>query len=235
MRICERLAIAGYAVVLHCSPASRGEAEAAAARIVAKGGKIAVVAADLLDPQPLEHLIEQAEASFGRLSLLVNNAALFEEDEADSFDLVRWERNFSVNLRAPAVLSRDFVRRMPEGAEGVIINIIDQRVLRPTPQFFSYALSKAALWSATRTMAQAFAPRGVRVNAVGPGPVLPNDSQGEAGFAREIEGLPLGRPVGLDDVAEAVLYLAAARNVTGQMIAVDGGQHLAWRTPDVVL
>ncbi len=145
------------------------------------------------------------------------------------------KKHFSVNLKAPLILSRDFAKQCPVGSEGAIINIIDQRVLRPTPQFFTYSLSKSALFAATRTMAQAFAPQGIRVNAVGPGPVSPNFNQGEAGFAREVKGVPLARAIARDDVADAVLYLASARNVTGQMIAVDAGQHLAWQTPDVVL
>lgn len=236
LRICERLARAGYAVVLHCSPASSAGAKAEAARITQQGGRICVLSLDLADAGALERLIAEAGAMFGPLTLLINNAAIFKEDDAAAFDLDQWERHFAVNLRAPLVLSRDFVRQAPADAQdAAIINIIDQRVLRPTPQFFSYTLSKAALWTATLTMAQAFAPRGIRVNAVGPGPVLPNDNQGEAGFVREVEGLPLARAVELDDIAEAVLYLSRARNVTGQMIAVDAGQHLAWRTPDVVL
>lgn len=234
LRIAERLALAGYSVVLHCSEASRANAETAAATMTSQGCKVSVLALDLSEPAVLSRLAAEAGAIFGPLTLLVNNAAIFEADDADSFDLERWERHFSVNLRAPAVLSRDFARQLPAGAEGAIINIIDQRVLRPTPQFFTYSLSKAALWAATRTMAQAFAPQGIRVNAVGPGPVSPNFNQGEDGFAQEVAGLPLGRAIALDDVADAVLYLATARNVTGQMIAVDAGQHLAWRTPDVV-
>ena len=118
--------------------------------------------------------------------------------------------------------------------DAAIINIIDQRVLRPTPQFFSYTLSKSALWTATRTMAQAYAERGVRVNAIGPGPVLPNAKDGDKGFSKEVEGVPLHRAVDPAEIAAAVLYLAEARAVTGQMIAVDAGQHLGWRTPDVV-
>ncbi|WP_026608350.1 SDR family oxidoreductase [Methylocapsa acidiphila] len=235
LRICERLASARYAVVLHCRPSSRAEAEAAAARMIADGGRVSVLARDLGDVCALERMIDEASTVFGPLSLLVNNAAIFEDDAAADFDLERWERHFAINLRAPAVLARDFARRLPAEAEGAIVNVIDQRVWRPTPQFFSYTLSKTALWTATRTMAQAFAARRIRVNAVGPGPVLPNDEQGEGGFLREVEGLPLHRAIPLDDVADAVLYLAQARNVTGQMIAVDAGQHLAWQTPDVVL
>jgi NAD(P)-dependent dehydrogenase (short-subunit alcohol dehydrogenase family) len=232
--ISERLAREGYRVVLHCSEASRGPAEIAAAGIIAAGGKAATFACDLAAPRELDRLVGEAGTIFGPFSLLVNNAAVFEADEAAAFDLDRFDRHFAVNLRAPAVLCRDFARDLPAGTEGAIVNIIDQRVWRPTPQYFSYTLSKAALWTATRTMAQAFASSRIRVNAVGPGPVLPNLDQGEPGFAHEVEGLPLHRPVMLDDIGDAVLYLARARNVTGQMIAVDAGQHLAWETPDIV-
>lgn len=234
LRIAERLALAGYPVVLHCSETSRAQAETAAAAMRLQGCKVSVLALDLSDPAALTRLTREASALFGPLTLLVNNAALFEADDAVSFDLEQWDRHFSINLKAPAVLSRDFARQLPAGTEGAIVNIIDQRVFRPTPQFFTYSLSKAALWAATRTMAQAFAPLGIRVNGVGPGPVSPNFNQGEAGFAQEVAGVPLGRAIAPDDIADAVLYLATARNVTGQMIAVDAGQHLAWRTPDVV-
>jgi NAD(P)-dependent dehydrogenase (short-subunit alcohol dehydrogenase family) len=235
LRIAERLASAGYYVVLHCSKTSRAQAETAVASITAQGGKARVLPADLRETAALARLAAEAIAIFGPLTLLVNNAAIFEADDAVTFDLELLEEHFSVNLKAPLILSRDFAKQLPTGTEGTIVNIIDQRVFRQTPQFFTYNLSKSALWTATRTMAQAFAPQGIRVNAVGPGPVFPNENQGEAGFAQEVRGLPLARAVTPDDIADAVLYFARARNVTGQMIAVDAGQHLAWQTPDVVL
>jgi NAD(P)-dependent dehydrogenase (short-subunit alcohol dehydrogenase family) len=235
LRISERLAGAGYAVILHCGPASHDEAERAAAAIRAGGARAAALGADLANAAATEKLIASANALYGPLTLLVNNASVFEDDSPAAFGAAAFDRAIAVNLRAPSVLARDFARQAQAEADASIVNIIDQRVLRPTPHFFSYTLSKSALWTATRTMAQAFAPQGVRVNAVGPGPVLPNAGQGEAGFLREVQNVPLGRAVGLDDIADAVLYLAAARNVTGQMIAVDAGQHLAWRTPDIVL
>jgi NAD(P)-dependent dehydrogenase (short-subunit alcohol dehydrogenase family) len=210
-KIAERLALARYSVVLHCSLASRADAEAAAASIKEQGGKAVVLPSDLREEGALARLAADAAAIFGPLTLLVNNAAIFEADDAASFDLERWEKHFSVNLRAPVVLSRDFAGQLPDGIEGAIVNIIDQRVLRPTPQFFTYNLSKSALWAATRTMAQAFAPKGIRVNAVGPGPVSPNFNQGEAGFAREVRGLPLARAISPGEVAGAVLYLATDR------------------------
>jgi NAD(P)-dependent dehydrogenase (short-subunit alcohol dehydrogenase family) len=230
LRISERLAGAGYAVVLHCGPSSIGEAERAARRLEAGGARAAALSVDLSDAAAAGALIAKASALLGPLTLLVNNAATFEDDSARDFDAEGFDRQIAVNLRAPAILARDFSRQAPEGAS--IVNIIDQRVLRFTPQFFTYTMSKAALWTATQTMAQAFAPLGVRVNAVGPGPVFPNETEGDAGFLREVQGLPLGRAVDPDDIADAVLYLAAARNVTGQMIAVDAGQHLSWNAPD---
>jgi NAD(P)-dependent dehydrogenase (short-subunit alcohol dehydrogenase family) len=234
-RIAERLAGAGYAVVIHCSQGSLADAEAAAAKLSSQDGKACALACDLREAARLSRLTGEAAEIFGPLTLLVNNAGIFEADEAASFELGHFDTHLTVNLKAPLVLSRDFAAQLPTGIEAAIVNLIDQRVFRPTPQFFTYSLSKSALWAATRTMAQAFAPLGIRVNAVGPGPVSPNFTQGEAGFALETHGVPLARAVSPDDVAEAVLYLATARNVTGQMIAVDAGQHLAWQTPDIVL
>ncbi|HTV32980.1 MAG TPA: SDR family oxidoreductase [Methylocella sp.] len=234
-RIAERLASAGHPVILHSSRQSRVEAEHVAEGIRAQGGKVQLLFADFSKSGEVETLIGKAGAGFGPLQLLVNNAAIFEADEALDFDLYGLDRHFAINLKAPLILSRDFARQVPLGHEAAIVNVLDQRVFRLTPQFFTYSLSKAALWAATQTMAQAYAARGIRVNAIGPGPVSPNERQGERGFAREVQGLPLARAVTADEVADAVFYLAKARNVTGQMIAVDAGQHLAWQTPDIVL
>lgn len=227
LRISERLADAGYAVVLHCGLSSREDAERAAARLKTGGARAAALSLDLADPECVGALIAAAGAVFGPLTLLVNNASIFERDLAVDFTAEIFDRHMAVNLRAPSILARDFANQSPPGVDSSIVNIVDQRVLRLTPEYFSYTLSKAALWTATLTLAQAFAPRGVRVNAVAPGPVFPNANEGDAGFSREIQGLPLGRAVNPDDIADAVLYLARARNVTGQMIAVDAGQHLA--------
>ena len=235
LRIATRLAEAGFDLALHASARSKAGAEAEAARLAAAHGVRAVaLTAELADPLACEALVRQAHEMLGPLRLLVNNAAIFEADSVEALDLALWERVFAVNLRAPVMLARDFAAQVEPGRDAAIVNLIDQRVLRPTPQFFSYTLAKSALWTATRTMAQAFAERGVRVNAVGPGPVLPNDTDGDAGFSIEVEGVPLHRAVDPDEIACAVLYLAEARAVTGQMIAVDAGQHLGWRTPDVV-
>ena len=227
-----RLAQEGYAIAIHCRR-SRQDAEDVQGLIERGGGCAAIIQADLADVDAVQGMVGAAGAALGPVTLLVNNASLFEADEVQTLDPGLWERHFAVNLRAPAFLARDFARQLPDGQEGVIVNIIDQRVWKLNPQFFSYTLSKAALLTATRTMAQALAPR-IRVNAVGPGPTLASSRQSERDFARQGEALPLGRHPRPEEIADAVVFLAKGRSVTGQMLAVDGGQHLAWQTPDVV-
>jgi NAD(P)-dependent dehydrogenase (short-subunit alcohol dehydrogenase family) len=139
----------------------------------------------------------------------------------------------ATNLAAPVFLAQAFAAQALDGTDNLIINLTDQRVWKPNPQFFSYTLSKAALWAATRTLAQALAPR-VRVNAIGPGPTLQSTYQDEEAFAREAAATPLARRPSPEDICAAAIYLIDARTVTGQMIAVDGGQHLAWKTPDIL-
>ncbi|MET0530895.1 MAG: SDR family oxidoreductase [Microvirga sp.] len=230
--IIERLAREGYAVAIHCRRSSNA-AEEIAASIRGEGGKAVIVQADLADASAVDRIVDDAvRALGGPLTLLVNNASEFEPDEVETLTTERWDRHFAVNLRAPAFLARDFARQLPPDREGSIVNIIDQRVWKLTPQFFSYTLTKAALFSATQTMAQALAPR-IRVNAIGPGPTLSNERQGDEDFAKQANAVLLRHGGTPEEIAEAVLYLANARSVTGQMIAVDGGQHLAWETPDV--
>eukprot|EP01037_Dinobryon_pediforme_P016689 gene16689-16869_t len=224
------LSQAGYHLALHCHR-SRTEADALASQIHAAGGSAQVFVADLAQTSALPGLVETASKAMGPLTLLVNSASLFEQDEFDGLTQPGWEAHFAVNLQAPVFLGQAFAAQAPAGAS--IINIIDQRVWKLTPQFFSYTLTKAALWTATQTMAQALAPH-IRVNGIGPGPTLANPRQTMADFAVQANAVPLERAVSPDDIAEAVLYLARAKSVTGQMIAVDGGQHLAWQTPDVI-
>jgi NAD(P)-dependent dehydrogenase (short-subunit alcohol dehydrogenase family) len=223
------LSRAGYAVVLHANR-SRAEAEALAAEISDGGGRAAVVLADLADHEAVQKLVPAASA-FGPLTLLVNSASEFEPDEIGDLERGRYERTMAVNLSAPLFLTQAFAAQAPSGADASIVNIVDQRVLKPTPRFLSYTLSKSALHSATTTLAQALAPM-LRVNAVAPGPTLPSPRQSEQDFAAQAAALPLPRGPAPDDIAAAVLYLAQASSVTGVTIAVDGGQHLAWRTGD---
>ena len=223
------LSRAGYAVVLHAHR-SRAEAEKLAGEIVGAGGKARVVLADLADAEALRGLMPAA-AAFGPLTLLVNNASQFDEDEIATLDRGAFERTLAVNLTAPVFLAQAFAAQAPERADASIVNIVDQRVLKPTPRFFSYTLSKSALHAATVTLAQALAPK-LRVNAVAPGPTLPSPRQSPAQFAAQAASVPLGRGPTPEDIAAAVVYLAQARSVTGTVIAVDGGQHIAWRTLD---
>ena len=220
---------AGYAVVLHANN-SREDAERLAIAITGAGGRASVVLADLADHEAVRGLIPAA-AAFGPLTLLVNNAGEFEPDDIETLSHARFQRALAVNLAAPLFLSQAFAAQAPGGTDASIVNILDQRVLKPTPRFFSYTLSKSALHTATITLAQSLAPK-LRVNAVAPGPTLPSPRQTEVQFAAQTESLPLQRGPRPEDVAAAVLYLAQAKSVTGVTLPVDGGQHLSWRTAD---
>ncbi|MBS0534932.1 MAG: SDR family oxidoreductase [Proteobacteria bacterium] len=227
--IAQALSLQGYAVVLHANK-SRDDAEALAAAIVRDGGHAAVVTGELADAAAVARIVPAAAAKFGALTLLVNNASLFDEDDAATMTRATFERTLAVNLTAPLFLAQAFAAQAPRDASSSVVNIVDQRVLRPTPKFFSYALSKTALHDATTTLAQAFAP--LRVNAVAPGPTLPSPRQNAAQFAEQAALMPLGRGPTPNEIAAAVVYLAGAASVSGVTIAVDGGQHLAWKTPD---
>lgn len=227
-----RAQAAGYDVAVHTRHPD-AEAATLAESLANIGGRSAVVGADLTVDAELETLVERAAVAVGPLTLLVNNASLFEDDRIETLTPAGWDAHMGSNLRAPVLLAQAFAAQLPRDRDGLIVNILDQRVLRPTPQFFSYALGKAALWHATQMLAQALAPR-IRVNGVGPGPTLASIHQSPADFAAEIAGLPLARGASPEEIADALAYLIDARAVTGQMIAVDGGQHLAWKTPDIV-
>jgi NAD(P)-dependent dehydrogenase (short-subunit alcohol dehydrogenase family) len=219
---------AGFDVVVHY----RGSADDAAEtvrRIEALGRRAVSASADLATGG----FAALIAASPGPVKLLVNCASVFEDDRIDSLTAGSWDAAMAANLRAPVLLSQAFAAALSAPMHGLIVNIVDQRVLRPTPQFFSYALSKAALWAATRMMAQGLAPR-IRVNAIAPGPTLPSVHQSKQAFEAETGAVILGRGASPDEIGQALTYLIDAPSVTGQMIAVDGGQHLAWRTPDVI-
>ena len=229
--IAEDLAAHGFAVAIHCN-GSKAEAETLASGIIKAGGEAAAFEADLTVMSEVRALLPAVNARLGPVSLLVNNASVFEEDAADALDEATFDRHFALHVKAPSFLAQDFAAQLPDGADGLIVNIIDERVWKLTPRFYSYTLSKAALWTATRTMAQTFAPR-IRVNAIGPGPTLPNSRQTEADFKLQSAGLLLGNGPELGEFGAAIRYLWEAKSVTGQMIALDGGQHLAWETKDL--
>lgn len=222
---------AGYDVAVH-HRASVAEAQETAQAVRALRRRAVLVHADLSDETAVRGLIG-ASAEIGPVTLLVNSASAFEDDRVGGLSRDTWDLHLETNLRAPIVLAEAFSAALPADVAGLIVNIVDQRVLRPNPQFFSYSLAKAGLWWATQTLAQGLAPR-IRVNAIGPGPTLPSPHQAPGEFEAEAAGTLLQRRATPDEVAAALRYLIDATSVTGQMIAVDGGQHLGWKTPDIV-
>lgn len=224
--LAEALATAGFAVALHCN-ASVAEAEDVAAGIRARGGRATVLQADLRNQAETARLLPEAATRLGPVGVLVNNASVFERDEWHDATQDTWDAHLGPNLRAPFVLAQAMARALPPGAEGMVLNMLDQRVWSLTPHFLSYTVSKSALWSLTRQLALALAPR-IRVNAIGPGPALPSTRQTPEQFARQCAATPLGRGTNPDEVAQAMLALLALPSVTGQMLALDGGQHMQW-------
>lgn len=235
------LAGRGWAVAVHYN-ASAAEAEATAADLRALGAAAATVRADLEDWEETAALVGRAGAALGGpLTLLINNASTFENDAIGAITPESWVRGVGSNLRAPVQLVQDFAAQAPDPAtdangepvaRAVAINMIDQRVLKPTPEFMSYLLAKSALRTFTKTAAQALGPK-VRVGAIGPGPTIPAERQSDDHFAMQRRACALGRGSDPDDIATAVQFILDCKAFTGQMLAVDGGQHLAWRTPDV--
>lgn len=219
------LAAHGWRVGIHYRR-SREEAETLAAEIRLGGGEAAALPANLADIGDVQALIPRCAEALGLPTCLVNNASEFFLDTIGSVTPEGWHTHLDINLKAPVFLAQALYASLPGGVEGNVINIIDQRVWRPTPDFFSYTISKAGLWTATQTLAQAMAPR-VRVNAIGPGPVLQSIHQTPGDFAAEKNSTPLQRGPSLAEIAAAVRFILATPSMTGQMIALDGGQHLA--------
>ena len=236
------LAGRGYDVAVHYA-GSKDEAEAVVAEIAAMGRRAVALAADLLIEAEVQGLVARASAALGGpLTVLVNNASIFEHDDFKSATRESWDRHIESNLRAPFVLTQHFAAQVPEPvpdargepvAQGVIVNMVDQRVWKLTPEFASYTIAKAGLWTLTQTAAQGLAPR-VRVNAIGPGPTLQGGRQSAEAFAKQRAATVLQRGANLADITAALGFFLDSGAVTGQMIAVDGGQHLAWQTPDVM-
>jgi NAD(P)-dependent dehydrogenase (short-subunit alcohol dehydrogenase family) len=224
--IARGLAADGWIVAVHYH-GSRAAAEEVVSEIAATGGRAVALRADLAREAEVEALVGEAAAAVGPLGCLVNNAAVFENDLALTATRASWDSHLEVNLRAPFVLMQAFARQLPEDSEGAVVNMLDERVWSLTPYFVSYTVSKAALWALTQTMALALAPR-IRVNAIGPGPALPSPRQSEEQFRRQCEMMPLHRGTTPAEIAMAVRFLLAAPSMTGQMLALDGGQHLGW-------
>jgi len=227
------LAGAGWNVAIHYN-GSAADAEQVAAEARAKGVKAALVQADFAKEEETAAAVPAAAKAIGPLTALINSASLFENDDWRTATRQSWDDHMEANLRAPFLLAQMFGKQLPRETKGNIINIIDQRVLKPTPQFLSYSLSKAGLFWLTKTLAQGMGPH-IRVNAVGPGPTMKNPRQSDHDFNRQRDATILKQGADPADICGAVRYLLSAEAVTGQMIAVDGGQHLIWQTPDVTV
>jgi len=216
----------GWDVAVHFH-GSKDEAEATAAEIRKRGRRAAIIQADLTREREVESILPRVIEELGPLTCLVNNASVFEMDKIDTVTRESWDRHIEAGLRAPLVLSQAFARQLPEGSDGNIVNMLDQRVWKLTPYFLSYTVAKMGLWTLTRTLAQALAPR-IRVNGIGPGPTLPSPRQSQEQLERQWSAMPLGRGTTPEEIAAAVRFILAAPAMTGQMIALDGGQHLQW-------
>ena len=235
------LAQRGHDVAIHFAT-SQDEAEEVARDIRALGRRAVTLKADLLDEAQVETLVPRATDDLGPLTVLVNNASIFEYDRIDTSTRRGWDRHMESNLRAPYVLIQHFARQCPPAdpdaageplAQGLVVNMLDQRVWKPTPEFSTYTIAKMGLWALTRTAAQGLAPH-VRVNAIGPGPTMQGARQSESHFTRQRANTILNRGANPADVTAALGFFLDSPSVTGQRIAVDGGQHLGWKTPDVL-
>jgi NAD(P)-dependent dehydrogenase (short-subunit alcohol dehydrogenase family) len=223
------LADDGWRLALHYHR-SKQAVEALAEEIIGRGGEAVTICADLAQESDVQTVIARSVDQLGPLGVLVNNASMFERDMAMTATRASWDLHMETNLRAPFVLSQGFAAQLPDGQTGAIVNIVDQRVWNLTPDFTSYTVSKAGLWTLTRTLALALAPR-IRVNAIGPGPTLPSRHQTAEQFARQCLSMPLKVGASLAEMAGALKFILASPSMTGQMIALDGGQHLCWAPP----
>jgi NAD(P)-dependent dehydrogenase (short-subunit alcohol dehydrogenase family) len=221
------LAAHGWAVAVHYRR-SKDAAEKLVKDIAGRGGTAAAVGCDLAREADVQNLVRRAIEALGQpLTCLINNASNFEMDKVDTATRESWDRHIETNLRAPLVLSQAFARQLPEGSEGNIINLLDQRVWKLTPYFLSYTVAKSGLWTLTRTLALALAPH-IRVNGIGPGPTLPSERQTVEQFRQQQLAVPLKHGATPEEIAAAVRFILATPSMTGQMIALDGGEHLGW-------
>src|SRR5262245_18580477 len=223
------LAQAGWNVAVHYRNSAE-EAASAVGEIKAMGRRAVAVKADLARESEVAQIVPQATVALGPLACLVNSASTFEMDDIRSMTRTSWDHHIETNLRAPLVLSQAFAAQLPKGQTGTIVNMLDERVWKLTPSFLSYTVAKSGLWTLTRTLALALAPR-IRVNGIGPGPTLPSPRQSEAQFKAQWDSMPLKRGTTPAEICRAVRFILESPALTGQMIALDGGQHLGWAQP----
>jgi NAD(P)-dependent dehydrogenase (short-subunit alcohol dehydrogenase family) len=225
------LAEDGWDVAIHCNR-SAGEAAEVEALVRGMGRRCTVIEADLADEAATLGVVPAATAALGPLGLLVNNASIFELDRLETMTRESWDRHIAINLRSPLVLAQAFAARLPDAAEGLILNMLDQRVENLTPNFLSYSVSKMGLWGATQVLARQLAPR-IRVNAIGPGPALKPAEVSDADWAALERTVPLRRGTSPGEIVAALRFIIAMRSMTGQLVTLDGGMQMGWLTPGI--
>ena len=228
--IVKKLSFLGWKVIIHYN-SNKNDALSLQKEIQKKGGAASIIKANLNSLKATEELISKSEKKFGKLTLLVNNASIFENDSVHSLTIDTWDIHNNVNTRAPLLLSQSFAKLLPKKEPGVIINIIDQRVFSPRPDFISYSSSKNSLFWLTKVLAQALSPK-IRVCAIGPGPTLKGARQTDNDFKNQSQSVPLGNGSSPEDISQAIEFILNASSFTGQMITLDGGEHLDWIKPE---
>ena len=211
---------------------SKSKAEKLKKDLSKNGTKIYLVKGDLKKETDIKKIIKFAKLKLKFFDCLVNNASVFENDKLENFSLDSWSKHIRTNLRAPALLSKEFAKNV-KGKNNNIINIIDQRVFKLTPYFFSYTLSKTGLYTLTKTSAMSLSPN-IRVNAIAPGPTIKNQRQSEKHFKKQYLATPLKRQVDVEQICNAVDFFIKNISITGQVLAIDSGQNLNWQTPDIM-
>jgi len=229
--IARHLSGANKEILIHYNK-SRLKAEKLKKELSKKGTKVYIVKGDLSKETDIKKIIKFAKSKLKFFDCLVNNASLFENDKLENFSLDSWSKHLRTNLRAPALLTKEFAKNV-KGKNNNIINIIDQRVFKLTPYFFSYTLSKTGLYTLTKTSAMSLAPN-IRVNAIAPGPTIKNQRQSEKHFKKQYLATPLKRQVDVEQICNAVDFFIKNISITGQVLAIDSGQNLNWQTPDVM-
>ena len=229
--IARKLSGPNIEILIHYNK-SKLKAEKLKKELSSKGTKVYLVKGDLSKETDIKKIIKFAKSKLKNFDCLVNNASLFENDKLENFSLDSWSKHLRTNFRAPALLTKEFAKNV-KGKNNNIINIIDQRVFKLTPYFFSYTLSKTGLYTLTKTSAMSLAPN-IRVNAIAPGPTIKNQRQSEQHFKKQYLATPLKRQVDVEQICNAVDFFIKNISITGQVLAIDSGQNLNWQTPDVM-
>jgi|TARA_Y100000814_G_scaffold120928_1_gene86651 NAD(P)-dependent dehydrogenase (short-subunit alcohol dehydrogenase family) len=229
--IAEKLSGPRKEIIIHFNK-SKLKAENLKKKLSKKGTKVYLIKGDLSVEKDVNKIVKFSKSKLKYFDCLINNASLFENDKIENFTTDSWGKHLRTNLRTPALLSKEFAKNI-RGKNNNIINIIDQRVFKLTPHFFSYTISKTGLYTLTKTSAMSLAPN-IRVNGIAPGPTIKNKRQSEKHFKKQYMATPLRRQVDVDQICNAVDFFIKNRSITGQVISVDSGQSLNWQTPDIM-